>query len=103
MSGMTPESAHDRPVREGKVSPKPTEESPGWTLEVQDPYDGLRRALDIATTEVVVLHLPGGLQLRGKLISYPGDHARGIATVRSAGRPHHVPLHHIVVLEEVEE
>lgn len=71
------------------------------TLEFMDPYTGLRSLLNEMSGEVVALHLISGGEVRGKLVSKDG-HEDGIATVRRRTL-HHVPLHMIVCVEEVQE
>lgn len=72
------------------------------TLEVYDQYAGLRSLLNELTGERVVLHTVAGIQVEGKLTSGQG-HEDGIATIMWTGTPYHVPVHMIVVVEEVPE
>ncbi len=72
------------------------------TLEVLDPYAGMKALMSELAGDKVTLHVMGGMRVVGKLI---GDNGLedGIVTVKSGGVPHHVPVHMIVVVEEMEQ
>ncbi len=72
------------------------------TLEVLDPYAGMKSLLSELQGDKVTLHVMGGMRVVGKVM--PGNgHEDGIVTVKSGGVPHHVPVHMIVVVEEMEQ
>ncbi len=72
------------------------------TLEVMDPYAGMKALLSELLGEKVTLHVMSGMRVVGKVA---GDNGLddGIVTVKSGGMPHHVPVHMIVVVEEMRD